>query len=353
MRQSIERITCPDQNAVRYLESLRPVVVTNCFDGEPIRAIRTRTDALAQWGSVIIPIADSYDESVPLVAVQRELRRHSNAGDAVDDKTPPCLTISEYYNRVDAAHYQWRPRVAFEVPEPLESSFRVPEICLPRPTDSVDLRRYCFIGCRRSFSQTHYDKDGMHGLLYQIFGRKHVVVFPARSARRLLPLAQFGSWFIHNLTPDDRNAFLTFAEGQEVVLEAGDCVYLPAFCWHYTYCMDDSWSLNIRFRRSRRVTALLNVAFPDVYMQALGTALAAPDGVYGQHAAIMQELECLRNGAVPRSPESVQSLRRRARAICHRLLNDPPPDEYARDLEGFLPPLLPAFMSDATCPQYG
>ncbi|CAK8737015.1 hypothetical protein SODG_000736 [Sodalis praecaptivus] len=78
---------------------------------------------------------------------------------------------------------------------------------------------------------------------------------------------------MQNFTERDRQAFLTWTGGEEVILQPGEAIYFPPFAWHFADYLDDCWALNLRFRRKDSITALLNCAFPDSDCQALGVLL--------------------------------------------------------------------------------
>jgi lysine-specific demethylase 8 len=195
-----------------------------------------------------------------------------------------------------------------------------------------------------SFSQLHFDKDGTHGLLYQVYGRKRVVVIPAEASPKLAPLAQYSAWCLQNMSDRERRAFLRFTGGWETVLEPGDAVYLPALCWHFADYLEPCFGLNIRFRRSGLVTRLLNELYPDAHAQALCAALSDPARApLGR--ALLADVERVKADARARGAPVGPALRALAAELHERVCpGQVPRGPYALDLEAHFPTPLPQFL---------
>lgn len=266
------------------------------------------------------------------------------------------MTIGEYLRLVDDSGGMVKPRIAFEPPAAARVWFKLPPVCAAQPGESEAMVLACLVGTRGSFSQLHFDKDGLHGLLYQVYGRKRVAVIAADAAHKLAPFTQFSRWCLQNFTDADRAAFLRYTGGSEAVIGPGEAIYLPAFCWHFVDYLDDCWSLNIRFRRPAVVTDLLNAVFPDMYAQGVGTRLGDLPVSAAQLTPLLKQVADADGRAADRSSETLRANRQRslARDIYHCICPDLPKRPYAVDIEGHFPPPLPHFLDprDPRRPRY-
>jgi hypothetical protein len=96
-------------------------------------------------------------------------------------------------------------------------------------------------------SDLHADRDGRDVLLYQGFGHKRVVLFPADAAPRLHPVANFSTVPIARMDEKERAAFIEYADGVEHVLTPGETLFMPAFIWHHFDYLEPSISASFRF----------------------------------------------------------------------------------------------------------
>lgn len=96
-------------------------------------------------------------------------------------------------------------------------------------------------------SDLHADRDGRDVLLYQGFGHKRVVLFPADAAPRLHPIANFSTVPIARMDESERAAFVAYAGGVEHILSPGETLFMPAFIWHHFDYLEPSMSAGFRF----------------------------------------------------------------------------------------------------------
>jgi hypothetical protein len=334
-----------------YFLPLRPAVITNLFDGEAVRALRSQDDVLAAWGHVRIPLNDDYDTAIAIAPIRAQVRARSGVDEdlAAATEVPLFVSVAGYFALISATRGSVKPRVVFEPPRDMHASFRLPAVCHSGPCESPALATACLVGTAGSFSQLHFDKDGTHGLLYQVYGRKRVVVIPPSSSRKLAPLAQFSGWCLQSFTEEDRIAFLRYVDGVETVLQPGDAAYLPAFCWHFVDYLDDCWSINVRFRRARSVTILLNEMFPNIDVQAIGVRMIGDPAFAAEVLSRINDMP-----AATRGRERVAAMRRLAGELNTRGQSAAPQRTYFPDLETTFPAPLPHFSdaNDPNRPQY-
>jgi hypothetical protein len=331
---AVDRIAMPSPAAFYrdYMCKLRPVVIADLFAGEPIRGIATRDAAIAAWSDVHIDVQNEYGTAY----------RHGCTAE------PRSMTFARYYEFVEADRTTTLMAIEFPTPPSISAEYAVPKVCHAQRGESPHFVNQCFIGNQGNRAQIHFDKAGLHGFLYQVFGRKRCFVFPHEASPKLAPVTQVGSWHLHNFSDEDRNAFLRFTGGAEVVLGPGDCLYVPSLSWHAVDYLEDSMSISLRFRRSNRVTTLVNALFPDMYL--LGIAFGMADPQRQMHwEPFLREIE---EAAADRGADGIAHVRRMrelARSVHMRMFPDFPREPYILALEDHMPSILPHFL-DANHP---
>ncbi|QKJ28809.1 cupin-like domain-containing protein [Mucilaginibacter mali] len=106
-----------------------------------------------------------------------------------------------------------------------------------------------FFGGSNSVTFLHYDIDLPHIFHTHFGGRKHVILFENKWKRRLycLPNATYALEDYDVLNPDTKRfPALEGIEGQEVILEHGDTLFMPTGYWHWMKYVDGSYSLSLR-----------------------------------------------------------------------------------------------------------
>jgi lysine-specific demethylase 8 len=121
------------------------------------------------------------------------------------------------------------------------------------PTTALSL---IFVADGGNSSDLHADRDGRDVLLYQGFGRKRVVLFPADAASRLHPVANFSTVPLARMDESERSAFVAYAGGVEHVLSPGETLFMPAFVWHHFDYLEPSMSASFRFGGNSEPDAL-------------------------------------------------------------------------------------------------
>jgi hypothetical protein len=121
------------------------------------------------------------------------------------------------------------------VPEILPG-LQVPKECVAEKATPV-----VFIG-RSTYSQLHYH-PGQEAIATMVYGRKRFVLYSPSDTVNLYPAPWYGPG--HNFSSIDHRAieanscekYPLFARARlvEVVLEAGDFLYIPTYWWHVVY----------------------------------------------------------------------------------------------------------------------
>lgn len=279
---TVERRTLPDRETLRraYMEPCRPFVVSDLFAGDPLRDVNTLARARELWGDVELRFRSEYLEAFL-----------ARAGLPSARAAPPrVLRLAEYLDASPNGDEVDATLLCSEEPTPpaIAAAFAVPSVA--EWPDDPPLTQL-FAGRRGQHAQLHFDGDGRHGFLYQVYGRKRVMLFPAAASRRLLPFGVYGGWFVDRLSAAEREDLLAFARGCEVVLEPGEALFIPAFAYHYVEYVDDAMSLSLDFGRNRWVR-LLAAAFPHTsHMPIVGARLLDPEALEREHPGFLAELE--------------------------------------------------------------
>ena len=121
------------------------------------------------------------------------------------------------------------------------------------PTDLMGgfLDKYpnMFFGGAGSVTFLHYDIDLAHIFHTHFHGRKHVILFDNKWSERLycIPFATYALEDYDIENPDfDKFPALDGVEGQEIILEHGDTLFMPTGYWHWMKYLDGSFSISLR-----------------------------------------------------------------------------------------------------------
>lgn len=327
----------PEEFYERYMKTLTPVVITDMFAGQSIASVDTKQKAIARWGDVEIPLEDEYGQSYLQAA-----RENAAPSDAVEKLT--STTIEKYFDYVHKHPHSKKMCIEFPNPPIFTRTYSIPEVCLPSENDSLHFVNQCFIGNRGNVANIHFDKGGTHGFLYQVFGKKRFIIFPHSAAWKIAPFTQFSGWLLQNFSDKDRRSFLEFVGGQEVILDTGDCMYVPSYSWHFADYVEDCMSISLRFRRSSIVTMLANAFFPDLYLQGIAYKMADIERAKTEHAALLAEIAAAYATPYPDGKAKARAMRDLSRDVYRRLYPDAPGAPYCIDLEEFFPNPLPHFL---------
>lgn len=242
-----------------YLSVGTPVVFGNLFEGMPVRGIQTEERARTVIGGMTVKTRSNYldhllgDEAgrnqadVPVL-------EHSLAEflDTFRRKNGPARLCVEYATPVELRHlFEW-PRFATEV-SPVD-----PPISL------------LFIANAGNVAHMHFDTDHRHVLLYQVFGRKRVIMIRPRYARQLMPLSATSLLPIARWPEPHKRRLFDYVDAFETVLEPGEGVYIPPLWWHYVEYLDAGMSFSIRFGRNKYSRFIAANVFPDLLVQNVG-----------------------------------------------------------------------------------
>ncbi|KAH8317183.1 hypothetical protein KR074_000694 [Drosophila pseudoananassae] len=129
----------------------------------------------------------------------------------------------------------------------LKKDISIPDYCTisrDDPPGAVDIKAW--LGPAGTISPMHYDPK--HNLLCQVFGSKKIILAAPEDTEKLYP---HDSEFLGNTSqvdaanPDfEKYPLLKEVKFYELLLQAGDCLYMPPKWWHYVRSEAPSFSVS-------------------------------------------------------------------------------------------------------------
>jgi hypothetical protein len=328
--QKIDRIPLPDAETFfrEYAVRRKPVIITNLFGDQAISSIKTFADARQAFGDVMLNVRTEY--STAMARPQESVNQTMSFGDYWDfvaaNPTTPIM-CTEY-----------------EIPARMMAQYDLPAFCLgrdtrdneilsmPRKYGDHDLLMNVFIGNRGNKAHLHYDGDHRHVLLYQVFGRKKVVLFQPEEGGALNPLdskAGFAGSSLESMSESELAELVDAANGYSDTLYPGEAIYMPMLIWHYLEYTDDAMSFNVRFGRNRYGRFLCVDNFHrDYYIQNAGAHLADLTRCESDYKTQLQAVVDEYQRPVEQLVDKVTSMRALFRGLCQELCPEAHVDQY-------------------------
>ncbi|GAB4183287.1 MAG: hypothetical protein Tsb002_05340 [Wenzhouxiangellaceae bacterium] len=132
------------------------------------------------------------------------------------------------------------------------------DVRLPDLADGFSKRFvFMFFGCAGSVTPIHIDIDMSHVFHVQVYGRKRCLLFSPEQNTNLYRHPFTVRSYVDPANPDyQRYPRLQQAEGYEVVLEAGDMLFIPSGWWHHMIYEQGGWAISLRCKPERLSTKL-------------------------------------------------------------------------------------------------
>jgi hypothetical protein len=291
---NVERIPAPAPGVLLrdYILASRPVILTDLFDDQPIRALDTAAKLRARLPDLPVAVQPNYMTAL-----------------LADGRTadPEGMTLARFMDRLAADPTTDDYCVEYPTPPAMTELIEPTEHC--RLIDAADLRSLMFVAAPGNFAHLHYDDDQRHTLMYQAFGRKRYSIIDTRETGKLAPLAEPGfqrtsSVFLQHFSDADKLAFLRYANAWDCVLHPGETLLMPMMAWHYVEYLDMSLSVSYRLGRNRYNRFLAeSVPIPSPFLQRVAVELLDEERVDAPRRAAFERLrEAV--GAAYRSPSA-------------------------------------------------
>ena len=228
---TVENISRTDFNNL-YLKPRRPLVIKGLTKDWPAREKWTPEYLKQAMQNRIVPLYDNSkaDPSKPI--------------NASETKMP----FGEYMDLIRSRPTELRIfffNIFKHAPELLN------DIVIPKELMGgfIESMPAMFFGGSDSVTFLHYDIDLPHIFHTHFGGTKHVILFENKWKRRLycLPNATY-ALEDYDVSDPDINKFPALAgvEGQQVILEHGDTLFMPTGYWHWMKYLEGSYSLSLR-----------------------------------------------------------------------------------------------------------
>lgn len=339
----IERITMPTRDVFfqEYVIPRRPVIITDLFAGQAIEKINTLQAAREEFGHVQLEVQPEYS---------------TRAANASTDAAR-TMTVDDYLDFIAANPSTRLMCTEYATPARVSAQYRLPDLCktpeaslaksevlgMPRRWGDHDLLANTFLGNQGNYAHTHYDGDHRQVILYQIFGKKRVILFQPASGKKLNVLDAFMQGFcntyLQDMSDEQRSEFVEQAGGYEAILEPGEAVYMPMLIWHYLEYIDTGMSINFRFGRNRYGRFLCIDNFHrDYYVQNVSAKMVDEARVEREYSDAIEEIKAEYVRPCSNRSEKVRSMRALFKKICSRVSPEAeselhcPPEREAQQL---------------------
>lgn len=249
----------------RYVSRHIPVIIGNTQRGRPIGDLVTEGGVVAQIGGMAIQVQQNYTSSLARSAA--DVRRNGISRKVRNQIVQ--MPLRDY-----AEHVRENPGtellcVEYRTPSEMLNILTVPEHC-SAPWSDEPLVSFIFIANKGNYAHLHFDGDFRNVLLYQVYGRKRVVMVPVAARDKVLPSMNFSNLLIQNMTESEKGHLFRFLGAYETILEPGEAIYFPPSIWHYVEYLDNGMSINFRFGREefaqQAVDANRVPFYPDLHL---------------------------------------------------------------------------------------
>eukprot|EP00928_Gymnodinium_smaydae_P017755 TRINITY_DN16787_c0_g1_i2.p1 TRINITY_DN16787_c0_g1~~TRINITY_DN16787_c0_g1_i2.p1 ORF type:complete len:608 (+),score=128.03 TRINITY_DN16787_c0_g1_i2:36-1859(+) len=250
--ESVRRLHAPtcEDFFTDFVMPNRPVVLEGCFDDSTFQPLRDFSDmaflrrSCGQRRVLVKSLSHENGRGCPVFVSDPELKLPFGAFlDAVQVHASGGSRIPFYLGKVPLQ--KELPELADAIDRASTCPRRRYGGCFGKLTpDGV----FTYFGCRRNTTSTHF--DAYENLLLCVAGTKRLWLYPPSASRFLYPCKDFSRSAVppfarHGSLPHElqtKFALLRRARLVEVLLRAGDLLYLPCCWWH---CVEGSDAANM------------------------------------------------------------------------------------------------------------
>ena len=291
MFENVERIEAPSREVFMrdYVLRQKPVILTNLFEGQPIRQIRNADIARQELGSTEV-----------LLQMGHEERNRKAVLSLLTGKYDPTSIETERSSLgAFLDHLIAEPetkKVVAETPRKhtpkLNSLYDIPDYCKTATgTLDPDFSGELWLGRAGNSSLLHFDRDAKNLMQYQFFGEKHVILVPPTSGMKLIPIRNTCLVTPVNVSDAERDRFVRYVDGYQCVVRTGEALFFPALCWHYFDYNQMSMALTMRFHRNAAIKFLADNFHTDFHLQTLMYGLQDWNGTDETYRKAFREIE--------------------------------------------------------------
>jgi hypothetical protein len=301
----------------KYLRTHTPVVLRGCQEGTLISRLTTKEAILDEFGDLEIEVQGNYTTS--LAKERMDVSADGLSGKVRNDiKVVP---LRAYCDIIDKEPNTDLLCVEYGTPAVVRDAMRVPTYCSAVPWIEP-LVSFLFVANQGNYAHMHFDGDYRNVLLYQVFGRKRVVIVPVTAIDKIAPSLHHSKHLIQNMTEHEKRHLFEYLGAYETILEPGETLYFPPSAWHYVEYLDTGMSVNFRFGRTKFGKKLVDANsvpfYPELHLLLAELERASDRAKRDQ--AVWAEASRVLGQEYPTSRER----HRKVQAMYRRLLQDMP-----------------------------
>jgi hypothetical protein len=229
-----------------YLFQHKPVIISNLFDHELLGSLRTIQEVKRELGGLKIQVRTTEGFSEQPWSLSDFL-------EFVEENPDEQLYINhKIFYKPNTEHV---------------SLLNFPLQCFSNCQDETVS---FLIGANAGFIvHLHFDVDHRDILLYQISGKKRIIVIPPYESRKLDPILNFSKFALNKLSYEEMTSLLNSTDAQICELNPGECIFIPMMYWHYVDYIDTAISLAFRLPRNPFNKFLANHVHSDINLQSI------------------------------------------------------------------------------------
>ncbi len=290
MFENIERIKSPSREVFykEYVFPQKPVILTDLFDGQPVREISSLEKGRQILGDMGVQIHEGHEE-----AFSRMVRGLINGEQVYPGLDLNESTVNGYLDLVakDPDTRLLCSDVPSSVMGKLMDTFKLPDYCNPDADEDTAQESMLWLGNAGNYSHLHFDGDYRQLLQYQVWGSKRVVLAPPSAAKKLLSVRNNATLSPEGLTDAGNEEFVKYINGHQAVLRTGETIFMPTLMWHYFEYLDTSMSVTMRWRRNKYLHFLAESFHSDQNLQSIAWHLVNEYNVSPAALAAFKEIE--------------------------------------------------------------
>jgi lysine-specific demethylase 8 len=261
----------------RFASRHVPVVIGDAQEHASISKLVSERDVVDRFGDVLIQVQQNYTS-----APSRTGADTGQAGLSQKVRNDIAeMRLRDYCNHIKRNPGTDLLCVEYRTPPRILAEMRMPPYCDVQGA-AEELVSFMFVANKGNYAHLHFDGDFRHVLLYQVFGRKRVVIVPLAAQAKISPSMNFSKLLIQNMREEEKRYLFKYLDAYECILEPGDTIYFPPSVWHYVEYLDTGMSVNFRFGRSdfaREVVDANRVPFyPDLHLMLHRVAMLDDEG---------------------------------------------------------------------------
>jgi hypothetical protein len=255
-----------DDNFINsYLRRHIPVIIRDSQAGTRISSLTTQDAVLDHFGDMEIEVQGNYTTTLA--------RQRANASQAgLSGKVRNSINLMPLRKYCEVIRDEPDTDllcVEYHTPSVIRNAMRIPSYCSAVPS-CEPLVSFLFVANQGNYAHLHFDGDYRNVMLYQVFGRKRVVIVPVTAMDKITPSLHHSKLLIQNMSEDEKRHLFQYLGAYEAVLDPGEAIYFPPSIWHYVEYVDTGMSVNFRFGRpdfARKLVDANRVPFyPELHL---------------------------------------------------------------------------------------